>query len=81
MPVGCHWVSGMDKSTSRLAVYPRAFYHPVEEIFMMHSPHFSPVGHNEPALKDPLIPEHFAPVPINALHLKRAYRRSQGNME
>jgi hypothetical protein len=58
-----------------------AFYHPVEDFFMMHSPQSLPVGCHEPARNDKLIRVKYVPLPIQALHLKRAYRRSQGNME
>ncbi len=81
MPIGCHGIFGVSQATSRLSVCPSAFCHPVEDFFMTHDPLLYLVGYQETARKDPLIPDHSVPVPINALHLKRAYRRSQGNME
>ncbi len=71
----------MSQTAARLPIRLCAFCHPAVNFYITRSPRFLPVGHHEPARKDLLIPDAHAPVPITALHLKRAYRKSQGNME
>ncbi len=81
MPVGYCRTPGTYETAARLSMHLSTYCHPAADFYITRSPRILPVGHHEPARTDLLIPDAHAPVPITALHLKRAYRKSQGNME